>query len=205
MSNIPTDGIIDFYFNNNRQCRDLLSIPVLPVGKDFTVTPILNFTFRYERLRQEDPNAFLRVKALEGNLLYEGLGLSKEDRASLKNVSVVLHAAGPHDDVLEFCQELPNLKVVTAASNLFRYRGQISETILNEKVPNVPLAIVRLPIVGPVYKEPMPGYVEILKGPTALMIGAGYALGHSDYQAELIPVDLAVNTLLAAAWERGTR
>ncbi|XP_033219998.1 fatty acyl-CoA reductase 1-like [Belonocnema kinseyi] len=159
----------------------------------------------YERLRQKDPNAISRVKALEGNILYEGLGLSKQDKATLRKVSVVLHAAGPHDYVLDFCQELPNLRAVAAASNLFRYRGQISETILNEKVPDVPLAIVRFPIIGPVCKEPMPGYVEILKGPTALMVGAGYAFGHSDCQAELIPADLAGNTLIAAAWERGLR
>ncbi|XP_051168000.1 fatty acyl-CoA reductase 1-like [Leptopilina boulardi] len=159
----------------------------------------------YERLRLEDPNAVSRVKALEGNLLYESLGLSKEDQVLLANVSVVFHAAGPHDTVLEFCQDLPNLKVVAAATNLFRYRGQIAESLLNEQVPDVPLALIRLPIVGPVYKEPMPGYVEVIKGPTALMVGAGFAFGHADYQAEIIPIDLAVNTLIVTAWERGLR
>ena len=123
----------------------------------------------------------------------------------MSNVSVVLHAAGPYDDLLDFCQELPNLIVVAAASNIFRCKGTIAEKLLTEKVPDLPLTLVRLPIVGPVYKEPIPGYVEILKGPTALMVGAGYALGHAEYQAELIPVDLAVNTLIAAAWERATR
>ncbi|KYN01336.1 PREDICTED: fatty acyl-CoA reductase 1-like [Cyphomyrmex costatus] len=157
----------------------------------------------YERLRQEMPGAISRVKTFEGNLLYEDLALSVEDKASLREVTVAFHAAGPHDSFLEYCQELPKLKSIVVASSIFRHRGRIAECLQNEKIPDLPIALVRFPYIGPAYKEPMPGFVETLKGPTALMIGAGFACGNSELPAEIIPVDLAVNMMIAAAWEVG--
>ncbi|XP_015440355.1 PREDICTED: putative fatty acyl-CoA reductase CG5065 [Dufourea novaeangliae] len=158
----------------------------------------------FERLRQIDPNAISRVKVLEGNLLYDGLGLSKEDKNLLQNVSVAFHAAGPHDGMFEFCQELPRLEVMVAISCIFRHKGRITESLQNERVPNGSVALVRVPLVGPSLREPMPGFVDVLKGPTAFMVGAGLALGNSEFQAEIIPIDLTVNTLIAVAWERAT-
>lgn len=145
------------------------------------------------------------MKAFEGNLLYEDLGLSAEDKASLKGISVAFHAAGPHDAVLEYCQDLPGLRSVAMASTIFKYRGNIAETPQNERLPEkLPIALVRFPLIGPAHKEPMPGFVEKFKGPTALMVGAGYTFGDSSLRAEIIPIDVAVNTMLAAAWEVGT-
>ncbi|XP_029669241.1 fatty acyl-CoA reductase 1-like [Formica exsecta] len=157
----------------------------------------------YERLKQEMPGAISRVKMLDGNLLYEELGLSDKDKASLKEVTVAFHAGGPHEVVLEYCQKLPKLKSIVVASSIFRHRGDITENLQNEKIPELPVALVRFPFVGPAYKEPKPGFVEILKGPTALMVGAGFAYGNSSFQAEIIPMDIAVNTMIAAAWEVG--
>lgn len=150
------------------------------------------------------PGAISRVKTFEGNLLYEDFALSIEDKISLREVTVAFHAAGPHDFFLEYCQELPKLKSVAVASSIFRHRGKISECLQNESIPELPIALVRFPYIGPAHKEPMPGFVEILRGPTALMVGAGFAYGNSELQAEVIPVDTAVNTMIAAAWEVGT-
>ncbi|KAH0950543.1 hypothetical protein HN011_001902 [Eciton burchellii] len=159
----------------------------------------------YERLRQEMPDAISRVRSFEGNLLYEDFGLSAEDKASLtRSVSVAFHAGGPHETVLEYCQDLPQLNSVAAVSSIFRHRGKITEHPQNEKLPDLPIAIVRLPLIGPAYKEPMPGYVEVLRGSTAFIVGAGFAYGDSTLPAEVIPIDLAVNTMIAAAWEVGT-
>ncbi|EFN83450.1 putative fatty acyl-CoA reductase CG5065 [Harpegnathos saltator] len=158
----------------------------------------------YERLRQEVPSAISRVQAFEGNLLCQELGLSAEDKASLREVTVAFHAAGPHSVVLEYCQDLPKLRCVALASSIFKYRGKISESLQNEDIPKIPVALVRFPFIGPAHKQPMPGFVEILRGPTAFMVGAGYAFGNADSQAELVPMDLAVNTMIAAAWEVAT-
>ncbi|XP_015601482.1 fatty acyl-CoA reductase 1 [Cephus cinctus] len=159
----------------------------------------------YGRLLQDEPNAISRVKPFEGNLLYNGLGLAKADRTALTNVTVVLHAAGPHDAVFEFAQELPAVSVVGAASSIFRHKGQITESLQNEYIPEIPLCLIRVPLLGPAWKEPMPGHVGILRGATALMVGAGYALCRSELPAELIPIDLAVNTMLVAVYQRETR
>lgn len=149
------------------------------------------------------PGAISRVKTFEGNLLYEDLALSTKDKALLREVTAAFHAAGPHDSLLEYCQELPKLKSIAVASTIFKHRGKIDESLQNEKIPELPIALVRFSCIGPAYKEPMPGFVESLKGPNALMIGAGFAYGKSELQAEIIPVDIAANTLIAAAWEVG--
>ncbi|KAG7204385.1 hypothetical protein KM043_004829 [Ampulex compressa] len=173
------------------------------LGKDERIEKILE-SARYDRLRQQDPRAMSRLTVLEGNLLYEDLGLGKEDKAAVRNVTVVFHAGGPHDEVFEFCRELPRLVAIAAASSIFKCKGRIAEASRNERAPEIPLALVRLALLGPAHREPTAGYVDTLKGSTALMVGAGFALGDSKLRAEVIPVDLAVNTLLAAAWERST-
>lgn len=144
------------------------------------------------------------MQALEGNLLHEELGLSAEDKASLREVTVAFHAGGPYDVVLQYCQELPKLRCVAVVSSIFKHHGQITESLQNENVPEIPAALVRFPLIGPAHKQPIPGFVEILRGSTAFMVGAGHAFGNAELQAEIIPIDLAVNTMIAAAWEVGT-
>lgn len=145
------------------------------------------------------------MKALEGNLLYDGLGTTRADKELLRNVSVVLHAAGPYNEVFRLCQKLPRLRAVAAITSIFHHEGRIAESLeKEEEAIDGPVALVRVPLVGPALREPMPGFVDLLKGSTALMVGAGLALGNSEFQAEIIPIDLTVNTLIAVAWERAT-
>nr|XP_012140585.1 PREDICTED: fatty acyl-CoA reductase 1-like [Megachile rotundata] len=158
---------------------------------------------RFERIRQEVPDAISRVKAMEGNLVYDDLGVIKENRKLLQNVSAVLHAAGPCQKLLEFCQKLPRLEVIAVVSSVFEQEGEIGESN-EEHVADGPVALLKIPLIGPAYREPMPGFVDVLKGPTALIVGAGFALGRSELRAEIIPIDLTVNSLILAVWERAT-
>lgn len=142
----------------------------------------------------------------EGNLIYDDLGLTTVEIERMKNdISVVFHATGPHDAIYQFSEELPKLEAMAATSTIFRHRGRINERLQNEHKPNVSLALIRLALLGPPLREPIQGHVEILKGTTALMLGAGYVLGDSQKSAEFTPVDIATNTLIAAAWERAQR
>ena len=55
----------------------------------------------------------------------------------------------------------------------------------------------------------MPGWVDNLNGPVGIMIGAGKGvirtmLCNPDYNAEVIPCDIAINGLLTIAWKIGT-
>jgi fatty acyl-CoA reductase len=63
--------------------------------------------------------------------------------------------------------------------------------------------------VVPTWKEPVPGWVDSLNGPIGLMVGGGKGVIRSmycksDYDAQVIPVDLAINGLIAIAWWIGT-
>ena len=64
---------------------------------------------------------------------------------------------------------------------------------------------MRLPPLGPASREPMPGYADSLNATTALMIGAGYVVGQKNLPVEIIPADIAANTMIVAAWDIGQR
>lgn len=134
--------------------------------------------------------------------------MSESDCLKLKNIEIVFHTGGPTQELLEFCNnKLSNIRAIVIAKSLFESKI-LSEKIIDDDIKNsnnVPVVLIRLPILGPAYKEPFPGFLEILRGPSAIMIGAGYAFGHADLPAEVVPVDIAVNALITAAWQRGIR
>jgi hypothetical protein len=58
-------------------------------------------------------------------------------------------------------------------------------------------------------KEPIPGWVDNLNGPTGLLAGAGKGILRSihcyrEMVADLIPVDVAINLLISVAWHTAT-
>ena len=55
------------------------------------------------------------------------------------------------------------------------------------------------------WREPLPGWVDNLNGPTGLIVGAGKGMlrtlhCHGDLIADLIPVDVPINLMIVAAW-----
>jgi fatty acyl-CoA reductase len=63
--------------------------------------------------------------------------------------------------------------------------------------------------VTPAFKEPIPGWVDSLNGPIGLLVGGGKGVIRSlhckgEYQAEVVPVDIAINGLIIIAWRTGT-
>lgn len=63
--------------------------------------------------------------------------------------------------------------------------------------------------VLPALSEPLPGWVDNLNGPTGIVIGAGKGVIRSMHcnpncHAEVIPVDWAINALIAIAYKIGT-
>lgn len=58
----------------------------------------------------------------------------------------------------------------------------------------------------PTYKEPVAGWIDNMYGPTGIVVGVGSGLLRVLYavetnNAELVPVDMCVNALLASAWD----
>ena len=55
-------------------------------------------------------------------------------------------------------------------------------------------------------RHPYPGWIENLNGPSGVVAAAGKGLLHvfrrkPDAKADLLPVDIAIDTMLAVAWE----
>lgn len=63
--------------------------------------------------------------------------------------------------------------------------------------------------MSPSFTEPVPGWVDNLNGPTGLMIAAGKGVVRSmhcngDHRVQMIPVDVAINAIIAIAWKYGS-
>lgn len=92
--------------------------------------------------------------------------------------------------------------------NSYTYSKRLAEALVKESYPQLPVTVVRPSIVTPAYKEPTPGWVDNLNGPIGLMVGAGkgvirsmHCYGH--YHAEVIPVDIAINSIIVIAYKIG--
>ena len=89
--------------------------------------------------------------------------------------------------------------------NTYTYTKAIAETLITEECKEMPCAIVRPSIIGASWREPFPGWVDNFTGPTALFPATGTGvlrsmLGNHDAIADIIPVDIPVNLMVAVAW-----
>ncbi|XP_077300095.1 putative fatty acyl-CoA reductase CG5065 [Arctopsyche grandis] len=93
--------------------------------------------------------------------------------------------------------------------NTYAYSKALSEQLVTEHAKFFPVALSRPSIVMASWKDPFPGWIENLNGPTGLLVGAGKGVIRSmhcraNYYADIIPVDICVNALIALAWKTGT-
>ncbi|XP_070153483.1 putative fatty acyl-CoA reductase CG5065 [Polyergus mexicanus] len=100
-------------------------------------------------------------------------------------------------------------KLLHPHPNTYTYSKRLAETLVANEYPNLPCCIARPSIVIPSYKEPMPGWVDNLNGPIGLLVGGGKGVIRSmhcngNYNAEVVPVDVAINTLIAIAYKVAT-
>ncbi|KAK7098167.1 fatty acyl-CoA reductase 1-like [Littorina saxatilis] len=99
-------------------------------------------------------------------------------------------------------------KLIGSRPNTYTYTKAMAEALLVEEAKDLPVAIVRPSIVGASWEEPVPGWVDNLNGPTGLLVAIGKGLlrsmlGNFHATADLIPVDIATNAMIAAAWYTG--
>ncbi|XP_069692562.1 putative fatty acyl-CoA reductase CG5065 [Periplaneta americana] len=92
--------------------------------------------------------------------------------------------------------------------NTYTYTKRLAEQLVSSQFPDLPVVIARPSIVTPAWKEPLPGWVDNLNGPIGLLVGGGKGVIRSmhcrgEYHAEVVPVDLAINALVAIAWRTG--
>lgn len=102
-------------------------------------------------------------------------------------------------------------KVIQLRPNTYTYTKAITETlVVQECKEKIPCAIVRPSIVGASWREPFPGWIDNFNGPTAIFPAAGTGvlrsmLGNHDAVADIIPVDIPVNFMIAIAWYTAIR
>ncbi|KAJ7416794.1 Fatty acyl-CoA reductase 1 [Willisornis vidua] len=99
-------------------------------------------------------------------------------------------------------------KLLGDRPNTYIYTKALAESIVQQEASKLNIAIVRPSIVGASWKEPFPGWIDNFNGPSGIFIAAGKGIlrtmrASNDAVADLIPVDVVVNTTLAAAWYSG--
>jgi len=93
--------------------------------------------------------------------------------------------------------------------NTYIFTKAWAENIIEQNGNDLPMAVMRPSIVSSAWKEPVPGWVDNLNGPTGMLAAGGAGLMQTIYakrdkRADLIPVDIACNMLLVLAWKVGT-
>lgn len=96
-------------------------------------------------------------------------------------------------------------QIIGDRPNTYIFTKALAEHVLVEQSGSLPIAIVRPSIVTAAWKEPLPGWVDNLNGPTGMLAGAGKGvlrtlLCYRDLIADLVPVDIAINLMISVAW-----
>ncbi|KRT84455.1 hypothetical protein AMK59_1510, partial [Oryctes borbonicus] len=94
--------------------------------------------------------------------------------------------------------------------NTYAYTKCLTEELIREFSKKIPVAIARPSIVIAAVKEPIPGWVDNLNGPTGILVGAGKGVirtmhCNASLDADIVPVDIVINRLIVIAKELGQR
>ncbi|XP_075988806.1 putative fatty acyl-CoA reductase CG5065 [Anticarsia gemmatalis] len=96
---------------------------------------------------------------------------------------------------------------ISPKPNTYTFTKALAESVVLEHGNRgYPVAIFRPTVVVCALREPFPGWIENLNGPSGVLVGAGKGLMHvfacrPRARADMLPVDLAIDTLIAVAWE----
>ena len=90
--------------------------------------------------------------------------------------------------------------------NTYTFTKAIAEQLVKEDRGDLPLSIVRPSIVAGAVKDPIPGWVDNLNGPTGIVVACGHGVlrtmyANPDYIADIIPVDTVINLMCAVAYK----
>lgn len=96
-------------------------------------------------------------------------------------------------------------ELVGQCPNTYTYTKALAEQLLERECGDIPLAIVRPSIVTAALKEPLPGWIDNLNGPTGFISGVGKGFLrtfkiNSELVGDIIPVDYPINLMIAVAW-----
>ncbi|KAG5873648.1 hypothetical protein JTB14_001483 [Gonioctena quinquepunctata] len=90
--------------------------------------------------------------------------------------------------------------------NTYAFTKQVAEDAVRQCGDGLPVGITRPSIVVATYREPVRAWINNVYGATGVATGVGLGLLRTlhcdpDCQANIIPVDLCVNSIIASAWD----
>lgn len=105
--------------------------------------------------------------------------------------------------------KLHPFRLIKEWPNTYTFTKALAEDIVKTYSKGLPIAVFRPAIVIPTYQEPLKGWIDNMYGPTGIIVGVAAGLLrvlhiHQDNNAELVPVDLCVNSMIASAYDIGT-
>ncbi|XP_030368978.1 putative fatty acyl-CoA reductase CG5065 [Scaptodrosophila lebanonensis] len=134
------------------------------------------------------------------------------------DVSEVIYAPPYNpDDIISLINWLPEdildqltPRLIGKRPNTYTFTKALAEHMLLKEAGNLPVAIVRPSIVTASLNEPFAGWVDNFNGPTGLVSALAKGLFRTmmcekNYVADLVPVDIVINLMIAAAWRTATR
>lgn len=97
-------------------------------------------------------------------------------------------------------------QLITSWPNTYAFTKAVGEEALRQHGKGLPVVMVRPSIVISTAKEPIAGWINNVYGPTGVVAGAGVGLIKAlncdqDKLADMVPVDMAINSVLAAGWD----
>jgi len=120
--------------------------------------------------------------------------------------------------VIDLCKRMdPSLlnspemtsQIIGNKPNTYTFTKALGESALVLEGGTLPIAVVRPSIVVAAWKEPIPGWVENLNGPTGIVAAAGKGVLRTVFckrgkVADWVPVDVPINLSIVAAWKIST-
>ncbi|XP_031773360.1 putative fatty acyl-CoA reductase CG5065 isoform X1 [Apis florea] len=110
------------------------------------------------------------------------------------------------NDTTDDFQKIMTPKILQGLPNTYALSKALAEDLVQKS--GLPAGVARPSIVVASWKEPMPGWIDNMNGPTGLMVGAGKGvirtvLCNYNYLLNLIPCDMAINAMIGLAWKVG--
>ncbi|KPI96441.1 Putative fatty acyl-CoA reductase CG5065 [Papilio xuthus] len=97
-------------------------------------------------------------------------------------------------------------------ANTYTFTKAVAEEVVRTEAQGLPICIVRPSVVISSYREPLPGCVDAwnLNSPSGILLGISVGVIHtlrsiSDIVLSIVPVDIVINAILAAAWDNTKR
>nr|XP_022904425.1 fatty acyl-CoA reductase 1-like [Onthophagus taurus] len=106
-------------------------------------------------------------------------------------------------------EHILNIKLLGSHPNTYTFTKRLTELIVKDMGDKIPIIITRPSIVMPSLREPIAGWVDSFNGPVSLFYAFGKGIlriGLIDDKSvpQMIPVDVAINTLIVSGYERAT-